>query len=483
MFYYCYIMYQVDTDTVGRLIIANAPEWGIQPERRALPGNNSVVYGQPFPDDEMAFFWSGDNKHVVTRHYLDASHADYCCEILGYRRTTHSAPSVSDSGSSICDALLEPGRLRDLAGLLDDTGSGPVLVESYGATPQYLDLVEALRGKTRRTIQNAMTPRPDLDVVSRLDSKIRAREFLSTAVDRKSVRLTRAFDAQPGPDLPRNVAAAVQAFGSVLLKAEFAAGGHGMAVVDSLAGIDEQVTGLLVQCCEGNLLLEEYLGPDEAMMPVSFSARVDQDGALTSVGVGRELRYSTRFYAGMHIGRQSIDRQYADVATSVGLAIGSAMSRLGFRGAFSVDFLCRLEDGVLFPLEINPRRSLGSTLVDICQQLYGPHYASEAAAIARRRVPVHQSISGWAQLRDFLDARKLLGNYGEFVVLPYMVNTLPTQAYIGMAVTGRDSAVITEVLQEVIAQLASGGLGRNERGRTENRWHAEEPKAQIVKHW
>jgi hypothetical protein len=114
-------MYQVDTNKVGRLIIDNAPERGIQPECHALPGNNSAVNGQPFPDDEMAFFWSGDNKHVVTRDHLDAWRADYCREILGYRHTTHCAPAASDSGSSIC-----------------------------GATSQYLDVVEALRGKTCR---------------------------------------------------------------------------------------------------------------------------------------------------------------------------------------------------------------------------------------------------------------------------------------------------------------------------------------------
>jgi hypothetical protein len=470
-------MYQLDTQGVGRLIIANAPEWGIQPERYALPGNNSAVYGQPFPDDEMAFFWSGDNKHVITRHDLDVSHANYCCEILGYRRTTHAAPTASDPDSSICAALLEPGRLRDLGSLLDETGPGPLVVESYGATPQYLDLVEALRAHTRRTIRDAMTQRQDLGIVSRLDSKIRAREFLFTAAAVKSVRLTRAFSAQAGPQLRRDVEAAVRTFGSVLLKAEFAAGGHGMAVVDSLAAIDEQAADLLAQACPGDLLLEEYLGPDDATTPVSFSARIDPDGALTSVGVGRELRYLTRFYAGMHIGRHSIDQEYADAATRAGLAIGSVMSRWGFRGAFNLDFLCRLDDGMLFPLEVNPRRSLGSTLVDICEQLYGPHYALERAAIARRHVPVHRSISGWGQLRDFLDGRKLLGNYGEFVVLPYMVNTLPAQAYIGVAVTGRDNAVIADVLQEVMAQLAEGESHHNRRGRPESRSRAEKSRA------
>lgn len=470
-------MYHVDTRGIQRLIIANAPEWGIQPERHALPGNNSAVYGQPFPDDEMAFFWSGDNKHVVTRHDLDVSHADYCCAILGYRRTTYTSPTASDHGSSICAALLEPGRLRDLARLLDDAGSGPILVESYGATPQYADLVEALRRQTHRPIQNCMTDRQDLGVVSRLDSKIGAREFLSAATAHENVQLTQAISAQPGPQLHRQVAGAVDSFGSVLLKAEFAAGGHGMAVVDSLASIDAQAADLLAQGCVGDLLLEEYLGPGDATMPVSFSARIDPNGELTAIGVGRELRYSTRFYAGMHIGRHSIDHEYADVATSAGLAIGSVMSRAGFRGAFSLDFLCRIDDGVLFPLEINPRRSLGSTLVDICMQLYGPHYESEAAAIARRRVPVHRSIAGWGQLRDFLDARKLLGNYGEFVVMPYMVNTLAAQAYIGVAVTGRDNSVITEVLQEVMRQLADGDSSHNGRRRADSRSRAEKSHA------
>ena len=67
-----------------RLILSNILEWAQQPERQPLPQFSALPGSQRFPEEEMALYWSGDHKIVVTRHPMDDTHIADISAILGY---------------------------------------------------------------------------------------------------------------------------------------------------------------------------------------------------------------------------------------------------------------------------------------------------------------------------------------------------------------------------------------------------------------
>src|SRR6185437_1519331 len=67
-----------------RLILGNILEWAQQPERQPLPQFSALPGSQRFPEEEMALYWSGDHKIVVTRHPMDDTHIADISAILGY---------------------------------------------------------------------------------------------------------------------------------------------------------------------------------------------------------------------------------------------------------------------------------------------------------------------------------------------------------------------------------------------------------------
>jgi hypothetical protein len=444
-----------------RLIVGNALEWNQQSERRDLPGNRLPELGQPRPDDDMALFWSGDDKVVITPNPVDALHVGDCCAVLNYRNVACFAPSSVSDNRSICEAITTNERsFGEVADYIDNfNDGGRMLIEGYGATAEYANLVAALRSRLRGGLDDSMTERENLEIISCLDSKIRVREFFAAALLRaaRQVRLTRAFTARPGANLLEYVRGASLALGPVMVKAEYGFGGHGMVSVEDIESISDQISDLTSMQSYSDLLIEEYIGSGDSVVPICFTGVVGPAGEVTNSSVGCELQYSIRYYAGAIIGNESLPPEFAASARQAGEAVGTIMSYFGYRGSFTLDLLGRKDDAAAFLLEVNPRRALPSTLGDICLQLFGPGYETKISAMARRWVPVHSSIADYPRLREFLAARGLFGTQREnLVILPYSISLLHADSAIGLAVAGPGRALVENTMEEAMQYLAEG---------------------------
>jgi hypothetical protein len=76
--------------------------------------------------------------------------------------------------------------------------------------------------------------------------------------------------------------------------------------------------------------------------------------------------------------------------------------------------------------------------------------------MALRWVPVHPSVSQYEKLRDFLAGHGLFGLNSGLLVLPYMVNQLPAESVVGLAVAGTDPAVVASAADEAMSRLSDG---------------------------
>jgi hypothetical protein len=269
------------------------------------------------------------------------------------------------------------------------------------------------------------------------------------------MRLTRAFVARLGCDLLKFAQCALPVLGPVIVKADFAAGGRAMAVFESADSLGDDVASFLPEGYEGDLLVEEYLGSGEDILSVSFNGMVTDDGEIAAPSAGRHVLYANQVYIGSFLGVGSMPPGCAEKVLRAGEAIGRVVASFGYRGPLNIDFLYRESDATIFPLEINPRRTLGASLADICIQLFGRGYDTMVSAVAMQRVPVHPSITKYVELRDSLLRKGLFGKQAEgLVILPYMVSSLAASSFVGLAVVGTEAGSAEAAFEEIIHHLA-----------------------------
>jgi predicted ATP-grasp superfamily ATP-dependent carboligase len=240
-----------------------------------------------------------------------------------------------------------------------------------------------------------------------------------------------------------------------ILKTEFGAGGHAMAIIRSSDDAGRAIAGALPAGYQGHLLIEEFLGHGSDLLSVSYNGLVQEDGKVFSLAAGAHFLSAGKFYLGSHLGVGSMPADCAAKVRTASEAIGAAAGAAGYRGPLNIDFLYRRSDGVIFPLEINPRRTLGATLAEVCISLFGLGYEKIVSAVALHTVPVHRTIRTYPELRDALLRKGWLGRETPgLIVLPYMVTSLATQSVIGLAVLGVDGTPAGEALSEITSYLA-----------------------------
>jgi hypothetical protein len=441
-----------------RLVLSNILEWGIQPERQGLPEFRPPADSGQFAAEDMALYWSGDRKVVVTRHAMNALHIEDSQQILGYENLSCIALRAEHPGNSLCaDLAADEQALADLVEALDaDPGDVPLSVEAYGSTHEYARLIASIRERSKRVIDDQMTEERYLEFLPSLDSKVQVRDFFSAALHgHGTMRLTRAFTARRGSDLLKYVQCALPVLGRVIVKADFAAGGRNMAVIESAESLGDDITSFLPAGYDEDLLVEEYLGSEKDVVAVGYNGMLRRDGEVATPSVGRHVLYAGKVYIGTSQGLGAVPPDCTEKVHRAGQAIGRVVASFGYRGPLNIDFLYRESDGTIFPIEINPRRTVTGSLADICIQLFGQGWDKTVSAVARRRVPVHPSITKYSDLRDSLLRKGLFGRETKgLVVLPYMVSSLAPSSIIGLAVVGTEEGSAQAALDEITHYLA-----------------------------
>jgi len=344
--------------------------------------------------------------------------------------------------------------------LLDNSpADGPVTVEAFGSTPQYSHLVTIIGKNSRRPVIDRMTPDSYLESSRRLDSKVLAREYFEAARPRcAALRLTRALTVSGGPDLRKHVRHALKALGPVIVKTDFGAGGQAMGIVTSRWLLRRKLSRIVPVGYDGDLLIEEFLGTGDEALSVSYNGLVQDDGTTYSLCAGRHILQAGKYYMGSYLGLGAMPDDCAAQVQSAGEAIGQVAGSIGYRGPLNIDFLYRASDGAIFPLEINPRRSLGASLAELCISLFGQGYQKSVSAVALHSVPVHPGITSYAGLRDVLLRRGLFGRETTgLVILPYMVSSLALNSNIGLAVVSTDGTPVAAAADEIGAYLSQPG--------------------------
>jgi hypothetical protein len=140
----------------------------------------------------------------------------------------------------------------------------------------------------------------------------------------------------------------------------------------------------------------------------------------------------------------------------VGSTVGNVLYAAGLTGPFNVGFVHREDSDDLYALEVNPRRSGSSGILEALMRLYGADWARERTVVAREHVAVARAVRDYGKVKQILEHENVLDPKAALFVFPFTVSGLPTVGHCGLLVVGDGSDTARAAMQHVTSCLSSG---------------------------
>jgi hypothetical protein len=331
---------------------------------------------------DRTLLWAGDPKLVIVSYQI--AHADLITQRLNFPNTTHIYPEIPTHYLS--RDILRESHLVDK--IVAYAGAGRLVqLIPYATTPEFLELVDVLRDQYRLDVQTPESPeKKDFWLRDYVDTKagyrILASFWLADADDLlpfgvacynldQALRVAESFSS-------RNV--------SCVLKADTGESGIGTFVIHPHEGeLDKEIKqGLLTDPYFKSelIVVEEYIPAREQLSP-SLEIKVPRsgEGDPEVTYVSKQLFLKFGDFCGIQVDKSLYEAPWYATLESSGLILARQLQTLGYVGHFDIDCIVR-DDGHLYMLEINARRTGGTHVHDFAKHFYGNDYIHKASFIS-----------------------------------------------------------------------------------------------------
>lgn len=389
-----------------QIIIGNTCEPFIQFFQRAGATESHALIQAFLQASERAMYWAGQTgdrphpKFVITSTPI--AHFAAMQARLGYADTTWATPNTSSF--TLCHDILQT---PELMATLSRWGRAATHLDliPYATTPEFLDLVQALRQ------QGVPVSLPESVDTAGLD----LRRYLATKVGCRGV-LTQVLGAQA---LPEGYLAPTLA-DAVAIAQYFLARQQPFLVKpnDGCLGIGQtrfvgrplpelaQVRSHLQQnpfLRDNLLVVEAFIATEQPRSP-SIEVCIPRTGTPEILLVCVQQFSTAGRYVGEVVSRTWAQEPWYPPLTEAALAIAHRLQAMGYVGHFDLDSLID-PAGQPRLIEFNPRRTGGSHLHDLGTHLFGPDYGEHVALLSRTGLPIppFESVeTGLTQLAPWL---------------------------------------------------------------------------------
>ena len=340
---------------------------------------------------DMALFWCGDDKLVITPYPPLGIFLDDVRESLDYSNVQVVSPAKASD--SICeDIVSDPNLLR----LLIDTlrGSPTPQIVAWGATKEFYALLDRLREEGVEPPAPEVPTRSDFWTVLYLDSKSGFREFCQKLRKRlPEIHLPEGFICSNKELATEAVSYFYSQRKEFVLKANRGTGGFSMLCYREpklrrgLPWLQKDIARRMFfdhYWVNQPVILEEYIPGPDAGTPLASTVDflITQSGEVIFIDAGTMVMRNLHMYAGVQCGLDSVEPFIRDYMVRIGKSVGNAMSALGYRGWFDIDFVVDNQKRT-YLTEINARRSCPIHAFEIGRQLLGKDWSGECGLYAK----------------------------------------------------------------------------------------------------
>jgi hypothetical protein len=454
---------------VRTVVLANLEEY-VSPLFDGFPGRETQKWeAQCRAESDMALFWEGDDKLVVTTDPPPSELVDAACHCLGYGNV--AAVSPRRRSHSLCDDIRADRRAFDRLVQAIDSSPAPRLAV-WAATPQLYALVDELLACGIGDLAVEAPDRSAYWTVPYLGSKSGFRDFVAN--QRREPPCTMAVPkgvVYSNPDIAAHAFASRWATSNgAVAKADRGVAGLGLLMLRK-DRIRETVdpgaffrawarTQPLLQA--GPVVVEELVdGSEYGKRPPSCSIQLfaDAGGHVHVKAVALQSLTETGGYEGASFGRSFLEGDLAARLRELGRQIGSAASALGYRGHFGVDTVAGVRNQLVCT-DFNARRTSVCSALEIASRVFGEKFeeTGAVASSAHVRVGKHPGCMAPSQAVRLLEPI-LLQPGADSGIVPSILGSLEhcvREPTIGFVAVGPDAGNAVALNKEARDRLARG---------------------------
>jgi len=401
---------------------------------------------------DRTLLWAGDPKLVIVSYQI--AHADLICERLNFPSTTHAFPNIPTHYLSR-DILRETHLLNRIIAYAGEKRL--VQLIPYATTPEFLQLVDVLRNEYQLDVQTPESPeKKDFWLRDYVDTKAGYRILASTW-------LPDADDVLPfgiacyNLDQAIRVAESFSSRGeSCILKADTGESGIGTFVIHPHEGdLDAEIKQTLLNDPYFNhelIVVERYVPARDQLSP-SLEIKVPKlgEGQPEVTYVSGQLFLKFGDFCGIQVDKSLYETAWYPKLKSSGLILAEQLQALGYVGHFDIDCIVR-DDGHLYLLEINARRTGGTHVHDFAKHFYGDDYIEKASFISYEAMN-SGSITDPQELVDVLqDYLFPINNDDRFGLIITITRALHNHRF-GCIVVAHTAQQAFQLQQDVLAHI------------------------------
>ncbi|HTX91955.1 MAG TPA: hypothetical protein VMC09_12145 [Anaerolineales bacterium] len=398
---------------------------------------------------DRGLFWLGDPKLLfVTAPAPDAASV---CQRWGYPGTAVIAP-VHPTHQLSLDILREPALLERI---LEYAGSGRTLrMVPYATTSEFLQLADILQTRHGLTIHLPESPAPD---------RLWLRDYADTKAGFRAIASQCIFTPNIFP--PGFVCKTIsQAAGAVdwflergqdcVVKADSGESGIGHTIFSPQSAAGQGVLQALEKnpfLHNDNIIVEQFIKSSENLSP-SLEMYVPplSAGSPHITYVSQQLFSSFGRFAGVLVSRSLEKASWYPLLAERGMKIAETLQKMGYVGHFDLDAVVD-DEGSLYLLETNARRTGGTYVHEFASFTFGPDYLDKVALLSINALK-SCGITCLARLLDWLsDLLYPIQSTCHGVVVT--VTSSLSAGEFGCILVGRNEAEVLDLHQALLDRL------------------------------
>lgn len=410
-------------------------------------GNEAVLMDRKFNGDQ-AVFWQGNNKLIFTSAPIE--NIGLLAERWGYSAITSLAPQNPSSRLSL-DIKNNQEMVDAIQSHLGQDRE--ITLISYAASAELFTLVEYLEAELGIRVHLPETPdKKNLWLKHYIDSKVGFRVLVQKWV--KEVYLPEGHIAS-NPHMIADIAR------------YFALAGKGVAVKASIGGsgvgnLFFSAEEILAKDFEENIfageeitsdmicVVEEFIPSGSKISPSLefFVPPIEGGSPVLTYLCNQHFEDSGRF-AGVIIADEFYQAPWFPDFHQAGLKIAAELQKMGYVGHFDLDSILG-DDGRLYLVEINSRRTGGTYVHEFMTRQFGQDYSSQYAVFSQNKVSTQ--FKQLAEVEDQIDDLLYLSGSSTSGVVLMLTSTLAKGKF-GYLIIGKTVEEILAIRGKLLERL------------------------------
>jgi hypothetical protein len=410
--------------------------------------NDHTVLERRIYRGDRGIFWLGPNKLLVVTKAIP--HAEYICNRWGYSGTSVFAPHAPTHQLS-----LDIMRDADLSERIANYANAEKQLQliPYAATPEFYTLVDHLRTQFNLNIILVESPtQANLWIRDYIDTKAGFRSLISEWIPEE--------DVMPSGFICRDVKQAAQAvhwfnrqhLGAVA-KADGGESGLGHIIFPGPEISLERVSSTLEAdlFLNNDLIVVDQLIGSEAQLSPSLELFVPPDGKTPVITyVSSQLFSEFGHFSGVLISHELTQSDWYARFANYGLQIAKNLQALGYVGHFDIDAVVG-DNGHLYLLEINARRTGGTYVHEFATLTFGEDYLNKVSLLCNNSVKCGE-INKIEDLVESLDDL-LFPISGQNRGIVITVTSSLSMSEFGCIIIGSNEQELLELKQKMLSSL------------------------------